>query len=124
MNEEGQSLASFVVMADEKAIEWEDTPLKGLKQKVLGVIQATGEFARLVKLEEGVKVPQHTHTTYHHTYGISGEMEVEGRKMGATGMYLFTPAGFPHGGFMATKETVAFEVFGGPYSIKIVESQP
>ena len=34
MTEEGQSLASFVIMANEKAIEWEDTALKGVKQKV------------------------------------------------------------------------------------------
>ena len=120
MTEEGHSLASFVIMANEKSMEWEDTALKGVKQKVLGVVKATGEFARLVKIEEGVKVPQHTHSTYHHTYAISGEMEVEGRKMGP-GMYVFTPAGFPHGGFIVTKEAVAFEVFGAPYSIKLVE---
>ena len=120
MTEEGHSLASFVIMANEKAMEWEDTAITGVKQKVLGVVMATGEFARLVKIEEGVKVPQHTHSTYQHTYGISGEMEVEGRKMGA-GTYVFTPAGFPHGGFIATKESVAFEVFGAPYSIKLVE---
>ena len=121
MTEEGHTLASFVIMANEKAIEWEDTAVKGVKQKVLGVIKATGEFARLVKIEEGVKVPQHTHSTYHHTYGISGEVEVEGRKMGFSGTYVFTPAGFPHGGFIATKETVAFEVFGAAYSIQLEE---
>ena len=120
MTEEGHSLASFVIMANEKAIEWEDTALKGVKQKVLGVVKATGEFARLVKIEEGVKVPRHTHSTYHHTYGISGELEVEGRKVGP-GTYVFTPAGFPHGGFKAIKETVAFEVFGAPYSIQLEE---
>jgi len=120
VTEEGHTLASFTIMANEKAIEWEDTAVKGVKQKVLGVVKATGEFARLVKIEEGVKVPQHTHSTYHHTYGISGEVDVEGRKMGP-GMYTFVPAGFPHGGFIATKETVAFEVFGGAYSIQLEE---
>jgi quercetin dioxygenase-like cupin family protein len=107
-------------MANEKAMEWEDTAVKGVKQKVLGVVKATGEFARLVKIEEGVRVPQHTHATYHHTYGISGELEVEGRKMGP-GWYTFVPAGFPHGGFTATKESVGFEVFGAAYSIQLEE---
>ena len=120
MTEEGHTLASFVIMANEKAIEWEDTAVKGVKQKVLGVVKATGEFARLVKIEEGVKVPHHTHSTYHHTYGISGEVEVEGKKMGP-GMYTFVPAGCPHGGFIATKEAVAFEVFGAAYSIQLEE---
>ena len=120
MTEKEHPLAPFVIMANEKAIEWEDTAVKGVKQKILGVVKATGEFARLVKLEEGVSVPLHTHSTYQHTYGISGEIEVEGRKMGP-GTYVFTPAGFPHGGFKATKEAVAFEVFGAAYSIQLEE---
>ena len=120
MTEKGHPLAPFVIMANEKAIEWEDTAVKGVKQKILGVVKATSEFARLVKLEEGVRVPLHTHSTYQHTYGISGEIEVEGRKMGP-GTYWFIPAGFPHGGFKATKETVAFEVFGAAYSIQLEE---
>jgi quercetin dioxygenase-like cupin family protein len=107
-------------MVNEKSMEWEDTALKGVKQKVLGIVRATGEFARLVKIEEGVKVPRHTHSTYQHTYGISGEMEVEGRKMGP-GMYMFIPAGFPHGEFVAAKESVVFEVFGAPYSVELAE---
>ena len=112
-------LAPFVIMTNEKAIEWEDTWVKGIKQKVLGVIKASGEFARLVKGEKGVKVPLHIHHTYHHTYIISGEMELEEKKIGP-GTYLFVPAGFPHGGFIIAKECYAFEVFGAAYSVKLV----
>jgi len=117
--EEKHPLAPFVIMTNEKAIEWEDTWVKGLKQKVLGVVKATGEFARLVKAEKGVKIPLHTHPTYHHTYFISGELELEEKKIGP-GTYLFVPAGFPHGGFTITKEGYAFEVFGAAYTVELV----
>ena len=112
-------LAPFVIMTNEKAIEWEDTWVKGIKQKVLGVIKASGEFARLVKGEKGVKIPLHTHSTYHHTYFISGELELEKKKIGP-GTYLFVPAGFPHGGFTITKECYVFEVFGAAYTFELV----
>jgi quercetin dioxygenase-like cupin family protein len=112
-------LAPFVIMTNEKAIEWEDTWVKGIKQKVLGVIKASGEFARLVKGEKGVKVPLHKHHTYHHTYFISGELELGEKKIGP-GTYLFVPAGFPHGGFKVTKEAYAFEVFGAAYTVELV----
>ena len=120
MTEKGHPLAPFVIMANENAIKWEDTEVKGVKQKILGVVKATGEFARLIKIEEGVRVPLHTHLTYHHSYGLSGKIESEGQKMGPGG-YMFIPAGFPHGGFRATKETIGFEVFGAAYSIQLEE---
>jgi len=108
-------LAPFVIMTNEKAIEWEDTVFKGIKQKILGVVKATGEFLRLAKADEGTVVPHHTHPTYHHTYCISGEVEMGGRKVGP-GTYMFVPAGFPHGGFKVTKELLVLEVFGAAYS--------
>ena len=119
MTEKGHPLAPFVIMANEKAIEWEDTAIKGVKQKILGVVKATGGFARLVKAEKGVEIPLHTHLTYHHTYLMSGELEVGEKKIGP-GTYLFIPAGFPHGGFKVTKEGYAFEVFGAAYSKELV----
>ena len=88
MTEEGHTLASFVIVANEKAIEWEDTALKGVKQKVLGVIKATGEFARLVKIEEGVKVPQHTHSTYHIPMLYQGKWKLKERRWGLECMCL------------------------------------
>jgi quercetin dioxygenase-like cupin family protein len=107
-------------MSNEENMEWEDTWLDGIKQKVLGTIKASGEFARVVKGEKGVKIPLHTHHTYHHTYFMSGEMELGERKIGP-GTYLFVPAGFPHGGFEITKEGYAFEIFGAAYSVELVK---
>lgn len=113
-------LAPFVIMTNEKAIEWEDTAIQGLKQKILGEVKATGEFLRLIKIEEGTVVPFHTHPSHHHTYLISGEMEVGGNKAGP-GTYIFIPAGFPHGGFKATKESLGLEVFGAGYSSELIK---
>jgi quercetin dioxygenase-like cupin family protein len=117
--EEKHPLAQFVIMTNEKGMEWEDHWLGGIKQKVLGTIMASGEFARLVKGEKGVKIPLHTHRTYHHTYIISGELGL-GEKVIGPGTYLFIPAGFPHGGFEITTECYAFEVFGAAYTYELV----
>jgi quercetin dioxygenase-like cupin family protein len=117
--EEKHPLTPFVIMSNENAIEWEDTWVNGIRQKVLGVIKASGEFARLIKGERGVKVPLHKHHTYHHTYIISGEVELEEKKL-TPGTYFFVPTGFPHGGFIITKQCYAFEVFGAAYTVELV----
>jgi len=80
-------LTPFVIMSNEKTMEWQDTWVQGIKQKVLGTIKASGEFARLVKGEKGAKIPLHTHHTYHHTYFISGEMEFGEKKIGPERTY-------------------------------------
>lgn len=61
---------------------WMDTPLPGIRLKVLSLSDAQDYAMLLVELGAGVTYPEHDHSGPEDTFVISGDLQSEGRSLG------------------------------------------
>ncbi len=61
---------------------WMDTPLPGIRLKVLSLSDAQEYAMLLVELGAGVTYPEHDHPGVEDTFVISGDLQSEGRSLG------------------------------------------
>lgn len=93
-----------------------ETPIPGLKLKILSVNEREGYRVVLAQLAPGARFPRHIHKTGpEELFIVSGDLETEGRTLRA-GDFLHAESGTDHGGLCSPHGCVALlvEPVGGP----------
>jgi quercetin dioxygenase-like cupin family protein len=63
--------------------EWVETPVPGVRMKILAIDRARDRVTMLLKAEPGARYPAHRHAGPEECYVISGSLHVEGRVLRA-----------------------------------------
>lgn len=80
---------------DPALLEWQPTPFKGIKIKVLYKDPSSGMSTVLFQMDPGAIVPFHEHTGLEQTFMLEGSLEdEEGRAL--PGTYVWRPQGSRH----------------------------
>lgn len=72
---------NFTLLASEG--EWVDTPLPGIRMKVLSLDRPRNQVTMLLRGEPGARYPSHSHSASEECYVISGSVVIEGRVLRA-----------------------------------------
>ncbi len=82
--------------------EWNDTPLPGIRLKVLAIDKPRNLVTLLLKGEPGARYPSHRHSTCEECYVISGSVVIEGRVLRA-GDFHHAEGDTDHGEIVTTE---------------------
>ena len=63
--------------------EWKDSPMPGIRVKVLAIDKPRNQVTLLLKGEPGARYPSHRHSTSEECYVLSGSVIIEGRELRA-----------------------------------------
>lgn len=83
------------VFYDIAAIPWTDWVIEGTHFKLLRVLEETGGFTMMLKVDAGCEAPIHGHIASSEVYVIEGEFGYDDDR-GAEGWYGYEPAGARH----------------------------
>ena len=73
--------ANYTLLASEG--EWNDSPLPGIRVKVLAIDKPRNLVTMLLRAEAGARYPSHRHSTCEECYVLSGSVVIEGRVLRA-----------------------------------------
>jgi anti-sigma factor ChrR (cupin superfamily) len=73
--------ANYTLLRDEG--EWNESPLPGIRVKVLAIDKPRNLVTMLLRAEAGARYPSHRHSTCEECYVLSGSVVIEGRVLRA-----------------------------------------
>jgi anti-sigma factor ChrR (cupin superfamily) len=74
-------VANYTLLGSEG--EWNDTPLPGIRIKVLALDKPRNMVTMLLRAQPGARYPSHRHSTCEECYVLSGSVVIEGRVLHA-----------------------------------------
>ena len=80
---------------DVERMPWEKTRYAGVEQKTLLVDRATGMLTALMKMDAGVKLPDHEHVKIEQTFVLEGSLVCH-EGVCRKGQFVWRPAGSRH----------------------------
>jgi anti-sigma factor ChrR (cupin superfamily) len=104
-------LASRFVDVDN--LPWEKTRFPGITQKTLLLDRATGLVTALMKMEPGVRLPDHQHVKIEQTYVLEGSLCCPEGECHA-GQFVWRPAGSRHHAWAGAKGGLFLAMFQLP----------
>jgi anti-sigma factor ChrR (cupin superfamily) len=94
-------------------LPWEKTRFPGISQKTLLMDKASGLVTALMRMEPGVRLPDHEHVKIEQTYVLEGSLccpEGECR----AGEFVWRPAGSRHHAWAGPKGGLFLAIFQAP----------
>ena len=91
---------NYPVLASEG--EWRDSPLPGIRVKVLAIDRPRNLVTLLLRAQPGSRYPAHRHSTSEECYVLSGSVVIEGRVLRA-GDFHHAEGGTAHGEIHTTE---------------------
>ena len=104
------------ISVDPRRIEWEPGRRPGIFTKLLRG-NRNGEYTTLLKLDPGVRFPNHLHPSGEELFVVDGRIQIEGQWY-ESGCYVYTPPGATHDVF---SDTGAVMLIRMPAPAKILE---
>src|SRR3954453_15857732 len=101
-----------IELGDTSRVEWKRSPWPGVYYKWLRVGPDCSNIVDLLKVERGVSLVQHRHSSVQASYLISGTARSLDGSILKAGSWIYIPAGIRHG-HTAEEEVIWVDFFPG-----------
>ena len=108
-----------VKLSSEKDMAWKKMFWEGSYFKLLSMEQ-DGTTTVLLKMDQGARIPLHTHPCTEALYNIRGEIMFPDNKRVGAGDFALIPAGVEHGNGTIVEEVVSLVRFSG-YPVSVLK---